>query len=150
MDSTTHWRLFPDPLSPAYTLELYPDPETLSVAQGIDLMEELILPFFRSWRRPAAKNLAFSIAGVIFHMLNLSTQLCYVTNFTEIILRDRVLRMSLEEFMAMRTKKEKSGTNLPTRELETLSSDPSLCHCTICQEDYKPKERVKTLPCCKR
>ena len=48
----------------------------------------------------------------------------------------------------LNSRKGPSGTNLPTRELEALPIDPNLRNCTICQEDYKLKETIKTLPCC--
>jgi hypothetical protein len=145
--ATTPVRLIPNAISPTLSLELYPDPDTLSVAQGVDLMEGFVLPFFRGWRRPAAPGMSFSIAGVAFKIIHTSDGFCFVTEFTDISLSDR--RWTMEEFMAMlNSRKGPSGTNLPTRELGALPTDPNLRNCTICQEDYKLKETIKTLPCC--
>lgn len=146
--ATTPLRLTANALNPAFTLALYPDPDTLSVAQGVDLMEGFVLPFFRGWRRPAAPGLCFNIDGVAFKITRTSDSFCYVTEFTEISLSEQ--SWTIEELMAMlNSRRGPSGTNLPTRELEVLPTDPNMRNCTICQEDYKLKEIIKTLPCCK-
>lgn len=145
IDGDTDMSLHGHYLDPAYFLHLHPDRETLPLAQGTDLMQGLILPFFQGWRRPVPPMTRFSIAGVVFQTIGASSNLCYVTPFTEI----RIVENSLEELMKMLNRREKAGQNLPTRELETLPPDPESRSCIICQEDYRPKDVLKTLPCCK-
>ena len=145
VDGDTDMSLHGHYLDPAYYLHLHPEQETLSLAQGTDLMQGLVLPFFQGWRRPVPMRARFNIAGVDFQTVGASSNFCYVTPFTEI----RIVENSMEELMKMLNRKEKAGKNLPTRELETLPPDPENRCCIICDDDYKPKDVIKTLPCCK-
>jgi len=147
--SDTSLRLCSDTFHPAYTLELFPDPETLPAVQGVDLMEDFVLPFFQGWRRPLVPDLRFSIREVGFHVVNMSGNLHFVTEFTDIRLVERAVRLSIEDFLRRINRRERSGTNLPTRELDLLPTDPNARLCTICMEDFKLQETIKTLPCCK-